>query len=187
MRSLTTSAASLIASGRAALAQLVYVETYGSNPPVLLNTSGWDLAWGGNTYLGAAGLGTINTIKDEPGELPGLSFEIAAIPAALSLALVDAQNMKGKACVIRTALINIDTCVIEDAQIEWTGRIDTFTIDGPTVVVTAEPAALDLTRPTVLRYTNDDQQRLYPGDMGFEFVTDSEKPIVWPAASWGRV
>jgi hypothetical protein len=187
MRSLTTSAAALIASGRAALAQLVYVETYGGNPPVLLNTSGWDLTWDGSTYLGAAGLGTINVIKDEPGELPGLSFEIAAVPAALSIALVDAQNMKGKSCVIRTALMNIDTCVIEDAQIEWQGRIDTLTIDGPTVVVTAEPAALDLVRPSVFRYTNDDQQRLHSGDLGFEFVTDSETPIIWPAASWGRV
>lgn len=57
----------------------------------------------------------------------------------------------------------------------WVGRMDVMMIDeGPetsAITVTAESELADLKRPRVRRYTHEDQQQLYPGDMGFEFVS----------------
>lgn len=78
-----------------------------------------------------------------------------------------------------------------DAALEWQGVIDTMAIteDGSTatVSVSAESAGLDLLRAVPTRYTDIDQQRLYPGDRFFEFVTaQAEKTIVWPAKEFFR-
>ena len=36
-----------------------------------------------------------------------------------------------------------------------------------------------------VRYTDIDQQRLYPGDLFLQYVTDqAEKTIVWPKAEY---
>jgi hypothetical protein len=53
------------------------------------------------------------------------------------------------------------------------------------IQVTAEHIGIDLLRPSGLLYSNQDQQRLYPGDKSWEFVIDqSEQTIVFPAASY---
>ena len=183
-----------LASGKLALAQMVHVVTYSPFPDIYINTSGWDFEFGGHTWSGSAGLVQINVISTEYGELPSVEFALSAQPAAVSLALVDAQNMRGKLCEIFTAVLSVaddGSVTLLDAPLEWAGIVDTFGINlskkVASVAVTCETAALDLMRPSSFRYTTDDQKTLYPTDKGFEFVKDSDSTVVWPAASWGKV
>lgn len=182
------------ASGKLALTQFVHVVTYSPFPDIYINTSGWDLDFAGHTWAGSAGLVQINAISTEYGELPSVEFMLSAQPSAISLALVDAQNMRGKHCEIRTAVLSVGddgTVTLLDAPIEWAGIVDTFGVNldkrSALVSVTCETAALDLMRPSNFRYTTDDQKTAYPTDKGFEFVKDSDSTVVWPAASWGKV
>ena len=51
-----------------------------------------------------------------------------------------------------------------------------------TVNITAESRLIDWARPRIRRYTNADQNERFPGDKGFEFVSDTtDKEIVWGA------
>lgn len=56
----------------------------------------------------------------------------------------------------------------------WAGRTDrpTFGISGPvaTVAMACENRLLDMNLPVSLRHTNEQQQALYPGDVGLSFV-----------------
>ncbi|MCR8961138.1 hypothetical protein M0765_026440 [Variovorax sp. S2] len=179
----TLSAPTLAALGGRVLsiAQLVHMDFPGL--PVALTSANFDIDYAGVTYRGAAGLGTISQIEDSPGEIKGLQFQLSGVPIEyLSLALDDASIVQGTSVVIRLAILGEGT--LFDAPIDWTGRLDSMSIeeDGDTcaIVVTAESTAVDLLRGNALTTSNADQQFLYPGDRAFEYVALQNSPIVWP-------
>jgi hypothetical protein len=79
--------------------------------------------------------------------------------------------------------------IIADPVLEWSGLIDTMTVvdsgDSGVIRVTAENELFDFARPAPLYWTDEDQQKLYPGDTGLRFARQlAERPIVWPAAAF---
>lgn len=188
MRTLGTSLTTALSGAQVVLAQLVLLEF--STGSVALNTSTWDLAFNGVTYKGAYGLGKISAIEDGGGSVKGLSFELSGVSsAAISLALDASDVVQGAPVTIRTAVIDANTYQIIDAPIEWTGLLDTMTLqeDGEIGVIscTAESSAVDFLHGSNSTYSNASQQALHPGDKAFEYVVDqADKPVVWPAKSW---
>ena len=69
MRSLATAAATSVASGQFPLVLLVEM---GFSPIIYLASSAVDVAYSGNTYLGAGSLGAVDVIRDSSGEPNGL-------------------------------------------------------------------------------------------------------------------
>ena len=109
------------------VAQLVYMQFPGF--PVALCSANRDLDFGGVTYKGAAGLGSISPIDDSPGEIKGLQFAISGVPIEyLSLALDDAGIVQGTPTTIRLAIVS-DAGVVLDAPIDWQGSLDTMPIE----------------------------------------------------------
>jgi len=188
MRSLSGPVQTALASGSVAIVQLVHMAFSGT--PVYLNTSTWDLTYGGNVYKGAYGLGTISPVVDKPGDVQGLTLELAAGDSTrISLALDDSDIVQGTPVTIRTAIIETVNYTILDAPVEWTGTLDTMTIgeDGQTanIRVSAESNAVDLLRGTPQFYSDADQTLISATDRSFKFVVDQiDKPIVWPAKAF---
>lgn len=157
--------------------------------PVYLNTSNWDLEWAGITYKGAYGMGSISSVDDSPGEIKGLQFDLSGDSADLiALALDDAKVWQGTVVILRAAILN-SVYQIVDAPVVWSGKGDTMNlqeVDGATTIqATAESSAVDLMRGHTLMYNNDDQLRLFPGDLGMNLmVSQVDQPVVWPAKSW---
>jgi len=152
--------------------------------PVALNSSNRDFDFGGVTYRGAAGLGTVNSIEDSPGEIKGIQLVMSGVPTEnLALALDDAAIVQDAPITIRLAILDASLQIIE-APIDWVGRLDTMSIeeDGETcsIAVSAESLAVDLLHGNALTTSNADQQFLYPGDRGFEYVALQNVPVVWP-------
>jgi len=187
MRSLSAPVLSALAAPQLAMVQLVYLQF---SSPIALNTSNLDLVYGGVTFKGAGAQGAIAQIDDSPGEIKGLNFQLIGVdPAFISLALDDAAVVQGTPATIRTAILDPTTYQILDAPLEWSGRLDTMTIeeDGETctISVTAESTAVDILRGGPLTYSDADQQALYPGDRAFEYmVPQANTPIVWPSRQW---
>lgn len=158
--------------------------------PFRVNTSSWNLVYGGNTYNGLGGLGGIESIEESPGEVKGLRFELSGVPSSV-IALALGEVVQGKAVTVYTAIFDRTTYQVLDTIAEWAGRLDTFVIveqgETCTLQATAEHLGIDLLRPNIVRYSNDDQQRLFPGDVGFQYVNDqSDVPIVWPSRDFYR-
>lgn len=182
----------------AALALLARIEAGETIPAVQLlkiafspteyyNTSGIDVEWGGQTWnsLGVS----ISVVDSQVGDLPNLTLSVSGVPSsALALALLD--QIDGLSCTIYDALVDPDTGEVADAISAWTGTLNTMQIeDGAQAVIqiTAEHRGVAAFRPKPIRYTDDAQREVYPGDtsLAFDPATDAP-PLVWPAASFFR-
>lgn len=158
--------------------------------PLYLNSSSLDLTFNGVTYYGTEGLGRVGAVKQTPAELPQLQFELSGVPSEMiSLAL--SEPVQGKAARIKTAILSSSTGALLHTDIFWQGALDVMTItDGDptaTISVTAETAGIDFSRTASSPYTNDEQQRLHPGDLSLQFINDQvEQKIIWPAAVFFR-
>ena len=186
MRSLGAPTLAALSAPIVGLASLVHM---GFASPVALNSSVRDLPWDGVTYKGAGAMGAIVPIEDSPGQIKGLSFQLIGVDSAyLALALDDAGVVQGTPVTVRTAILDAGYQVV-DARVEWTGHLDTMTVEenGETcnISVSAESSAVDNLRGGALTYSHADQNLLYPGDRAFEFVnSQANLPIVWPSKLW---
>jgi len=179
------------ASGQVAIAELLALEFPGS--PVYLNSSNWHIDFGGNTYKGAAGLGSISPIADQPGQVVGLNLSMSGTSSAiLALAMDGAGTVKGTPVALRTAVFAVagdGALVLADAPLLWSGTLDTMSLslDGTTrtVAATAESKAIRLMRSIPWFYSNADQRLVNANDGSFSYIADQiGKPIVWPNRQW---
>ncbi len=187
MRTLSSPSLAAIAARTAPLALLVEMDL---SQQLLMNSATVDLTIGALTYLGTKGLGKVEAIRETPAELAQLKFEISGVPAA-QIALALAEPVQGKAVRVKLAIFDPSTYLLLETQLRWSGLLDVMTVsDGvplATIAVTAEHAGIDLLRPVASVYSDAEQQRLNPGDLFCQFVSDqADQRVIWPAASWGR-
>jgi len=189
MRNLSSSAAAAIEAGR--IATIILVEMLLSETMRLCGASR-DIEYGGYTWYGINTLGSIGAISDTAGELEPLEFSLlAADPQIVAIAL--GEPTQGKAVYVYSMLLDADTHALLNVDLVWSGTLEPltyqeqYTEDGvvPLVNVRAEHAGVAAQRPRPLRYTDADQQRLYPGDPSLEYmVAQAVHDDVWPAASF---
>ena len=178
---------SALVSGSIAIVQLVHLNF--STGAIALNTSTWDLVFGGVTYKGAYGLGSISSVTDKPGEIQGLTLELFGDAAHIALALDGSDVVQGTVCTIRTAIIETTDYTVLDAPTEWIGTLDTMSVgeDGKqaSIRVTAESRAVDLLRGNPWTYSDADQRIVdaNDGSLGY-IISQIDKPIVWPTRAY---
>lgn len=188
MRTITTDAVDVLAGPRMGLAILVAMDF---SSPVRLASGAVAIEYLGQLYYGAGALGSVEPIADDMGSgTQGLHFTLSGVPSDL-IALALRDDARGVACSVRLAVLHPDTHALVDAPLMWSGTLDQMPITwGPvtsTIGVTAIHKGALLRRPKPLRYTDGDQQRLYPGDTSLRFlISQSQKQDVWPAASFLR-
>lgn len=187
MRSLSGPTVAALNSSSVGIVQFIHMAF--SPTPIALNTSTWDLTFGGVVYKGAYGLGAISAITDKAGSVEGLNFDLFADASHVALALDEANIIQGVVCTIRTAIIETTNFTVLDAPVEWLGKLDTMSIgeDGKTatISVTAESKAVDLMSGNSFLYTPEDQAVINSVDKSFAFVVDQvDKPIVWPTKAF---
>ena len=188
MKPLNTAAQALMARALAGeqipVAQLVYV---GLPVPQRIAVCGIPLRWSGEdwTPLGIQ----ISPIEDTTAEVTGLEFVFPGVSSS-DIALALAEDVDGVPVRVYTAWVDPDTGVVADATLDWSGVLDHAQWqDGPEATVTfvAEHRGTVAIRPKVSRYTNTEQQRLYPGDTSLDIDPELDDPqVVWPAASFFR-
>jgi hypothetical protein len=175
-----------VLGNRLAMAQLVAMDL---TVPIYVTTSRDSIDWGGHTYVGGRQT-AIDSIKDQGGEVQGLSFQLSGVPNDL-LAIALAEPIQGKAVRVYTAIMDADTLAILDVQPSWAGTLDqmpiTQGIETSVITVTAEHRGIAFARPKGIRYTDGDQQALVPGDLSLEFiVAQASHQDVWPSAAFFR-
>lgn len=159
--------------------------------PLRLNTSSVAIDWNGHTWEGAGPLGAIEEIEDTPAEMKSLRLSLSGVPSSL-LAVALAEPVRNKGCTVWFGVLDPTTHAVLDSIQAWSGSLDqmpiTQTGETCTVTVTAEHAGAYFARPKPLRYTDADQQRLYPGDTSMRFVvSQANHQDVWPAAAFFKV
>jgi hypothetical protein len=139
----------------------------------------------GNEFLGVGVLGSIS-VAEESAELQsyGMTLTLSGIPRD-SVAVALTQAYQGRRATVWEVPLNPATGKPVDAPIViFRGRMDQMNVELGTegkVVLKLENRLADWERPRIRRYTNEDQQRVHPGDKGFAYVSaTAEKELVWP-------
>lgn len=152
--------------------------------PVRVNSSPSDAVFGGETFYGVGLLGGISTIEEtKTVSANGLTLSISAPSSVVSLALQDKYRTR-PAKIWLGAFDGAGDVIADPVQI-WSGRMDTMTIEYrgevSTISVQCETRIIDLNRSRERRYTHEEQQRMYPGDLALEYLTT----IISENIAWG--
>lgn len=172
MRDLTAAVQAALAADQLRLA-LLYEGAF-SGGTLRLWTGVGDLSWNGYTWTGAGNLLGISEVQETADvRATGLAVSLSGMPSTLlSTVLQNARH--GYTGTVWFAFFTAAGALIADPAIAFKGRLDVPSFeergDGCTIVVNYESRLIDLDRARDRRYTHEDQQIDYPGDLGFEYV-----------------
>lgn len=136
------------------------------------------LTWGGHDYLGLGNMGAISPLEESTDlRANGISFQLSGVPSAM-LATALGDNYQGRDVKLWLGAINSSGAIVTDPYQIFSGRMDTVEIDeGPdtsVVRVSAESRLVDLNRSRERRYTHEDQQINFPGDLGLQYMPTAQ-------------
>jgi hypothetical protein len=181
-RSLTTDFKNAIDAAKVSPIMLFYADF--PSGAVRAWTGYGDLIWDSNTYAGVGTFGGVDRIDEGTDQAArGVVFTLSGIPSALiAIALADAYQ--GRTCSLWLGAMDANNAIIADPYLFFSGRMDVMEIedsgDTATIRLTGENRLIDLNRARARRYTHEDQQIDYAGDLGLEYVTGlQDKKIYW--------
>lgn len=145
-----------------------------------------ELSWGSYTWQGLGSLASISDVTETSDtSAQGITVSLSGIPSDLvSLFLSEVrQNAKGK---VYLGFFNSSNQIVVDPYMVFEGRLDIPALEESAetavISITYESRLIDLERPRDSRYTNEDQQAEYPGDVAFEFLPSLQDIVI----NWGK-
>ena len=145
------------------------------------------LSWGGNSFLG---VGKFGGFSDSPEAADirstSVSLSLSGIPSDL-ISLVLGDSYQGRSAKVWFGLVDSSMNIIADPILIFGGNMDTVQIQDTgstsTLSITAENQLVDLHNPRERRFTDQDQQYLYPGDLGLQYIAQIQnKTLNWGIA-----
>lgn len=140
--------------------------------------NGWgDLSWNSQTWLGNGWFQAMEG-GDETTEVEAtdMTIVLSAVPSSV-LSLVLGDQKQGALGSLYIGFLNSSGTVVADPYLWWRGTYSHSEIDyspwSPTVRLVYDSPLMDMERPREQRWTHDCQQKLFPGDLGFEYVRDA--------------
>jgi hypothetical protein len=145
-------------------------------------------------WTGAGGVGAIDAIGESTdGSATGIKVSLFEIPSEFRDDIAD-QAVRGCLFEVYVGVLELgdNWHSVLATKLIWRGRLDDYKItDGGTslsVEITGESRAIDQRRPSIKRFTDEYQQRKYPGDLFFQYVSQmAEIPIIWAQAEQSAV
>ncbi len=146
-----------------------------------------NIAWDGNTYIGAGGLLAFDGIEESAAlQVSTARIQLTGVLQD-TIALLLTHTYIDRRVVIYTAFLSGSGVVVDPVAL-FDGRADSPIIEEDpesgkcTVTLAAAQHWIDFERRPG-RHTNDAEQQIwFSGDKGFEFVSSLNKQIKWGAA-----
>lgn len=182
MRDMDDETADAVASNHVRWLFLVFLDF--QSDPLYAASSLNSVEWGGHTWLGLGRVGGIEPIEETvEGRANVMTLRLSGVPEdQLSKAIGD--RYQGRAAELYAVPLDSGYSFIGTPVLLHRGRMDSMPIeieDGTaTITVTVVNRLADWERPRLRRYTDEDQQVLFPGDLGCQFVPQmADKELVW--------
>lgn len=185
MRSLTTDFKTAITPDQVSIGALVEIDY----PTPLRAWSGvGELTWDGKTWAGVGGVGEFSAVVEKAGAEAGqMKLKMSGVdPVARARALLNTSASRGLRCWL--AAFSVDGAdvwtVLPDPWKFFSGITDVHRVHNGAIEVNVETVLSRLKYPKIARYTNEEQQRHYPGDTSMRHAgTISNKPFYWGTAT----
>jgi len=184
VRTIHSSAKTIVQSDQVSAVMMAHLD-FGSDGNVYVNSSGQNITFSGNSYLGVGGMGGISGVQEST-ELAGyaVNLQLSGI-ASTNLSLALNSNYQNKLAIIYMAIVNDDDAIVGSPIIMFQGRMDAMNIEmGETATISVRVVSRlsDWERNRGGRYTNEDQQEKHTGDKGLEMVAQATEKVIY----WGR-
>lgn len=156
--------------------------------PVFAVTGNATIAFNGQIWDAIGALGAMDVISEATdGSATGISASLFQIPSEFREDLAD-QAVRGCLGELFVGVLDFTHQEVIAFKRLKRGTLQGYEItDGGetlSVKVTIDTSAIDQRRPAQKRFTDEWQQRKYPGDLFFQYVAAmAEVPILWAAAS----
>lgn len=179
-RTITTAAKNASQAAQVTLATFVELEFSGGTVRAWSGVG--DISWDGKTWSGLGQYGKISPISEsQETRAAGVQLELTGVPSELISVMLE-QTYQGRAARVWEAFFDASDAIIDDPVAVFAGRMDDSSISiGPTegvITLRVENHLADLERARDFRWTDADQQRLFPGDKALEYIaTISEKEL----------
>jgi hypothetical protein len=148
---------------------------------------GMNVTWSGKTFLGLGELASISAVRDSSElESTGLRFSLSGINAA-NVSLPLTEHYLDRRAQLWLAWWNAqDGLLVADPLLVFKGRMNKMTVvmdqDVLAVTVEAENEMINWQRPTIRRWNDQDQLRLFPGDEGLGLLArTNNRTVYWPS------
>lgn len=144
--------------------------------------------WNGQTWQGVGSMLGISQIEEGANvQARGIVITLSGLdPIELPEVLSDFKLGLPVAVYFGLFEASAPTTLIASPVFAWAGRTDqpTVEVDGTTATISinCENRLVDMNVAVDRRYTNEDQQRDYPGDLAFQFVDALQEQTLY----WGR-
>lgn len=142
-----------------------------------------NLTWAGVSWSGTGTLlGISNVSETNETAAQGITVTLNGVPSEL-ISLTLAEIKQGASGKVYFGLLDGQQ-VINDPILLFSGKLDIPSISDEgefaEITITYESRLIDLERPRINRYTPEDQKRLFPGDLGLDYVPSiQDKKVVW--------
>ena len=170
-----------LAASKVNLALLVELDF--ASGPLRLWTGLGTFAWAGMEFTGAGDLAAVSEVTStaEP-RSTAYTLTLASMPTSL-IAIAESDRWKGRAARLWIAVLDDAGALIGEPLGPGVGRMDRLAWTmGETVsfTLTVETEAAAISRPSIRRYTAEDQRGEYPGDAAFDAVAALQgRQIMW--------
>ncbi len=154
---------------------------------VRLNSTKSDIVVGGDTYSGTGGISAVSETEESIDDSTcDARFTLTGAAAGIAMAL--GENPRGVKVVSMFGFLNSDGTLIAAPTIDFSGRGSHFLVDPGAEISSITLVAYDETgdqeRPLEERLTDNEQQRMHPGDIGLQYVASlPNKKFTWGNAN----
>ena len=137
-----------------------------------------------NTFTGLGDLISVSPIgESDQVEAIGASLSLTGIKSSLISAALSALYTNRNASIY-LGLFDSNKSVVSDVYTLFKGKMDIMKIDEgsetASITLNIENRLIVFDRPKERRFTHEDQQNRFAGDLGFKFVPDlQDKEIIW--------
>jgi hypothetical protein len=172
MRDMTSAYQAAISS--AILRPALFVQATFVSGPLYVWSGMGPITWNGQTWIGVGTLGTVSTIEEgSTVSAKGVTLTLSGLDPTL-LEDVMEEFQVGLPALVYLGVFDATGALIADPVCCFSGRMDQPTIDisGTTasIAINCENRLVEMNVSVERRYTDEDQQLDYPGDLGFQFV-----------------
>jgi hypothetical protein len=143
-----------------------------------------NLVYGVHTYTAVGGLGQATNVHESAAVVSNpMSFSMSGVNTS-DIAIALTQNYIGRTCKLFLVFLDANDAMVSDPVLMFEGLMDTMPIEigekFATITITAESIFRRWETPKTRRVNDADQQKLYPGDLGLQYVAEMvNKTLVW--------
>lgn len=152
--------------------------------PVYVHSGLGTITYDGDDYLGVGDLGQISGIEEAEDNSPTpIRLSLSQVDAAYLSEGLSADNFRDKVTLFM-GYRQDDGTLVDDPWVIWKGYIEYTSIQSETGTITlhCQHFLSILKQKDGRRYTDEEQQRSFTGDLGFQFIADvNGTQLTWGA------